>query len=190
MIARSWWGLGPCLLLAASLVSCTLVPGEVGGLSVASLAGTWTVKYDDEYFEARCGYSVTGVETLTLEADGTYQQKYADGKGYVYTGPRSQWYVEYERGVSVLHLLGGRFYALGIVEAERLARGQLIYDAPDYSGGRVTLDGSEIVLYAYGSSLAPGGIILRHLAVCDPDSPAIVDFWREAKGTPSPQASQ
>jgi hypothetical protein len=189
VIGRSWSGLGTCVLLAVSLVCCKFVPGDIGGLSARDLAGTWEAKYDGDYFDRRCGYRVTGVETLNLRADGTYQQVYADGEGYVYTGPWSRWYVEHEGGVSVLHLVGGRFYPLGIVEAERLARGQLICDMPDYSGGRIILDGSQIVLYAYGSSLAPGGIILRHLEVCDPDSPAIVDFWREVKGTSSADAS-
>lgn len=170
-----------CFLIALSMAGCCCAGLTFDELEASDLVGTWRADYDEDYFGRRCWYTVTGVETLTLRADGTYQQVYYDQRGYVYESPWNTWHLDEYRGSSVVRLDGARFYPLGIQDAEKMARGELVYHAIDYSGGRIDLDGSELVLYAYGSLAAPGGMILRHLQVCDPDAPAIVDFHLESE---------
>jgi hypothetical protein len=165
-----------CLVILVGIVGCSSVDWGLDRLDVSGVAGTWRADYDEAYFRARCGYAVAGVETLTLKADGTYQQVYSDGRGYVYESPWNNWYLDEYRGSSVVRLAAARFYPLGIEDADKMARGELVYHAIDYSGGRIDLDGSELPVYAYVSPAAPGGIYLRHLQVCDPDAPVIVDF--------------
>lgn len=173
-----------CVAVVLSIIRCSFVGSTFDRLDASDVVGIWRANYDEGYFRARCGYTVTGVETVSLRGDGTYQQVYDDGRGYVHKSPWNKWYLEEYRGSSVVHLEGGRFYPLGIEDAEKMASGELVYHAIDYSGGRIDLDGTEVVLYAYVSPEALGGIHLRHLQVCDPDAPAIVDFYLEtAPGT-------
>ena len=168
-----------CCVVALSTMRWSCVGWTSDRLDPSDLVGTWRADYDEDYFGRRCWYTVTGLETLTLRADGTYRQVYDDGRGYVYTSPWNNWHLDEYRGSSILHLEGGRFYPLGIEDAEKMARGELLWSAIDYTGGRIDLDGSEVLLYAYGSPAAAGGTHLRHLQVCDPDAPAIVDFYLE-----------
>jgi hypothetical protein len=144
----------------------------------SDLVGTWRAYYEEHEFERRgCLSEVTGIETLTLRADGTYQQVYEDGKGYVYVSSWSRWFLESSKGSLVLHLEGGRFYPLGIDGAERLASGQLSYHSDDDGrGNSLDLDGSEVILNVVGSYQAPGGRFLDYPPVCDLDSPVIVTF--------------
>lgn len=169
-----------CLVIAVAILGCSSIGSRFDRLDVSDVAGNWRAEYDEAYFRARCGYTVAGVETLTLKANGTYQQVYSDGRGYVYESPWNKWYLDEYRGSSVVRLAGARFYPLGIEDAEKMATGELVYHAIDYGGERIDLDGSELPVYVYVSPAALGGLHLRHLQACDPDAPAIVDFYLES----------
>lgn len=174
-----------CIVIALSVAGCC-PKATFKHLEPPDLLGTWRADYDEQYYRSRCWYTVSGVERLTLRADGTYQQVYDDGKGYLYTSPWNRWYLEDHRGSAVLRLEGARFYPLGIEDAEKMAKGELVYQAIDYTGASVDLDGTEVLLYVYVGTGTPGGMQLRHLEVCDPDSPAIVDFYLESTPPPTP----
>jgi hypothetical protein len=148
--------------------------GVLTEFEAADLVGTWKAAYEDIGF-----HHVSGVEVLTLRADGTYQQTYKDGKGYVYTSPWYKWRLENGR---VIHLEHGRFYLHGIAWAESFENSGTNID---FDG--ITLNGTEIVLYAWRDSSALGGVILEHLPVGDGDSPDIVQFHRVS--TPVPKST-
>ena len=148
-------------------------PGLVGTLQdikrgawttfeATELVGTWEATYEDVG-----PFLVSGVETLTLRVDGTYQQVFRGEGGYVYTSPWYKWWLEDGR---LIHLEHVRFYPDGITWAE----------APE---GR-TLAGKEIVLYVWPDPGAPGGMILEHLPIGDPDAPDYVQFHRVATPVP------
>ena len=124
----------------------------------------------------------TGVETLTLRADGTYQQVYDDGKGYVYTSTWNNWYQDDSGGRAVLHLEGGRYYPLGIKRAESLSRGPWVYtDENGYGWGRsLELNSTEVVLFVthhWYILKDEHEVTLDYPLVCDPDSPVYVTFY-------------
>jgi hypothetical protein len=162
-------------------------PGLVGTLQdikrgawmtfeAAELVGTWEATYEEVG-----PHHVSGVEILTLRADGTYQQIFRGEGGYVYTSPWYKWWLEDRR---VIHLERGRFYPEGIIWAEWLGRGDAIVYTHDWRGREIRLDGTEIVLYVWLDSDAPGGVILEHLPVGDPDAPDYVQFHRVSKRVP------
>jgi hypothetical protein len=178
MATRIWPQITMCGSLVLGIaVSCAGFSHTPLGPS--DLAGTWRAHYEEDQFE-RCGCLsvVTGVETLVLRADGTYQQVYEDGRRYVYAGPWSAWYLEEVPGGVTLHLEGGRFFPLGVGGAERLASGQLSYHSDDDGRGNpLDLDGSEVILNVVGSARASSGRYLEYPPVCDLDSPVIVTFY-------------
>lgn len=145
--------------------------GALTPFKADDLVGTWSVNYEDVGF-----HRASGAEIITLRHDGTYQQVFKDGEGYVYTSPWYKWWLE---GGRVVHLEQGRFYLNGIVRAEMLARGDAEIAYPE-----ITLDGTEIILYALHDSSALGGVILEHLPVGDGDSPDIVQFHRVSTSVP------
>jgi hypothetical protein len=69
------------------------------------LVGTWQAKYGS-----------TNIDTITLKADGAYQQVFqAPEINYYYESPWNEWHVEYSQsGKPKLHLEGMRFYAAGV----------------------------------------------------------------------------
>lgn len=141
--------------------------GALNRPEASDLVGTWKAVYRDIGFE-----HASGIETLVLRSDGTYQQTYQDGRGYAYTSPWYEWWLDES---SIVHLDRGRFYLNGIVEAEMLAEGDALITYPE-----VTLDGTEIILYVWRDANAPGGLVLEHLPVGDGDSPDIVQFYQES----------
>lgn len=178
MEGRNWSKIAVFFLLGVIGLACVGVPTRKV-YEVSDLVGTWRAIYQDVGFE-----HVSGVETITLKADGTYQQTFEGERGYVYTSPWNKWWLEPGR---ILHLEGGRFYPLGIRTAEDLANGRVRAFGGSPTDENVELDGTEIVLYAWGCSDAPGGVVLEHLAVGDPDSPDIVRFYQVT--TPAPVAT-
>jgi hypothetical protein len=146
--------------------------GALNKPEAGDLVGTWKAVYRNIGFE-----HASGIEMLTLRADGTYQQIYEDGKGYAYTSPWYKWWLD--EG-AIVHLEHGRFYLNGITEAEMIARGDARIVYPE-----LTLDGTKIILYVRRDSNAPGGLILEHLPVGDGDSPDIVQFYRESSSVPT-----
>lgn len=161
-----------------TLVSCRGRRGACYHFDTSDMVGVWTADYETCFGE-RCWYGMTGVETLTLGGDGTYQQVYDDGRGYVYTSPWKTWRLEEDRGSCVLRLEAGRFYPLGIEWAEALAEGSWTYHADDDGRGQpLDLDGTEVILFVYADGDPPGGVYLSYPPVCVPDVPVYVDFHR------------
>jgi hypothetical protein len=164
-----------CTLIALGIPGCCCPAVTLPKPGVSHLVGTWTAEYDKDYFGRRCWYTVTGVETLTLKADGTFRQVYDDGTGYVYTSPWNEWRLEDRGAGAVLHLQGGRFYPLGIELAEALADGSFSYHSDDDGRGQpLDLDGTEIILHVRRRS---GQTSLDYPPVCDLDAPVIVTFY-------------
>ena len=178
MATRIWLRTMLLVMMAVFVTGCCMTTfsslNEFRPIESSDLVGTWKADYD-RYFTGNnwsCYGRVTGVETITLRADGVYQQVYNDGQGYVYTSPWNRWYF----GGRTLRLEGGRFYPLGIEDAERLANGQLYYHSNDDGTGRpLDLDSTTgIVLHAWPRS--GGGIVLQYPPVCDLDAPIFVEF--------------
>lgn len=81
--------------------------------SDTDLVGTWETRYS--------GYP-RPVDSLLLRADGTFKQVYKDNqiKDYVYETPWNKWSLErFPDGRVRVHLQGARYYAAGILDAER-----------------------------------------------------------------------
>ncbi|NIN94247.1 MAG: hypothetical protein GTO49_04500, partial [Anaerolineae bacterium] len=172
---RSWFQFTLSVLVAATTASCCGGWLASYDLEASDLVGTWSADYEVS-FGRRCWYRMTGVETLTLRADGTYQQLYDDGRGYVYVSPWNRWRLEEEedRGASILHLEGGRFYPLGKEWAEALAERSWQYHSDDDGRGQpLDLDGTEVILHVRSRS---GQRCLEYPPVCDLDAPVIVNF--------------
>lgn len=147
-------------------------------------AGVWQA----DYTGMRCvDIQLTGVETLTLRADGTYQQIYDDGKGYVYRSSWNKWYLNSEG--RILHLKNGRIYSLGIREAEKRARarGALCSYIPESIFEKdITIECTDAILYVIPEPDAEGGLVLQYPA-CHPDDIKRVEFYLAA--TPVPTAT-
>ncbi|NIQ82575.1 MAG: hypothetical protein GTN93_31755 [Anaerolineae bacterium] len=170
---RSQFQFSLSVLVAATIASCCGRWVASYGLEASDLVGTWSADYEAS-FGRRCWYRMTGVETLTLRADGTYQQIYDDGRGYVYVSPWNRWRLEEDRGASILHLEGGRFYPLGKEWAEALAERSWQYHSDDDGRGQpLDLDGTEVILHVRSRS---GERSLEYPPVCDLDAPVIVNF--------------
>ena len=142
------------------------------------LVGTWQAKYENFWNFSK---EITGVETIILRADGTYQQIYDDGKGYKYVSPWNKWRLERGRD---LYLEGGRFYALGIEDAKAYARGGIL-DVIAPGNERMELM-REIVLFVGPTSLAPGGAVLFSPPISDLDAPKFAKFYRVLTFTSTP----
>ena len=171
-----------CIVVALSIAACW-AGLNFPRLEASDLVGTWRADYDEDYFGRRCWYTVTGVETVSLRTDGTYQQVYDDGRGYVYTSPWNSWYLEDRKGSAILHLEGGRFYPLGTEFAEALADGSSHYHSDDDGTGKpLDLDATEVILHVRTKS---GQRSLEYPPVCDLDSPAIVNFYLVATPVPT-----
>lgn len=167
-----------CVLISLGALACcclgTTPPDSAEDLDIT---GTWRAEYDEEFEGSVCW--VTGVETLTLWADGTYQQVYDNGYGYVYTSPRNEWHRQYNR----VHLAQGRFYPLGIKDAEKLADGRLIWHTNDDGTGQpLKLNSTTgITLYITHHWYIfenEREVTLDYPPACEPDSPVVVYFRR------------
>ncbi len=160
--------------------------------TVDELVGVWRtdytgIEYDTAIWEGSAFKSVhrklTGIEILILRADGTYQQIYDDGKGYKYISPWSRWWIERDW---ILHLEGGRFFALGIEDAEAYARGvALTVLGP--ANERVELI-REMVFFVFPASPAEGGakLVSPYVISNDPDTSPNVTFYRVSTPVATP----
>jgi hypothetical protein len=181
MTIRAWLLTMICVLFTLSTAGgCRSGTDSSDSAEDAVLVGTWKAEYDEREFHRRgCFAAVTGVETLILRADGTYQQIYDDGEGYVYTSPWNEWYQRDNR----VHLDGGRFYPLGIEDAEKLADGRMSWHTDDDGTGHpLDLDNTTgITLQVTRHWYVLEGereVTLDYPPVCDLDSPVIVEFHR------------
>jgi len=169
------------LLCGGGMITCVAVSvlSPPRTFAPSDLVGTWQVDYDQ--YDIPDGLSegrVHGVETITLRANGAYQQVFSG----VYTGPWNKWWLE---DGWILHLQGARLFIMGIKAAEYFARGEAGAHVQGCSGKYIELDGTELILCAKPDPDAPGGIILEHLPVGDPDSPEIVEFHRIVAPVPT-----
>lgn len=128
----------------------------------SDLVGTWQAKY-----------GVERIDTITLKADGTYQQIYRQLDGYSYESPWNKWYVEYRpTGWIYVHLEGMRYYVDGIELGERGGRrstgeSELFYF---YRQEDKVVDMVDKVILKVGRfDHAPRGIDLVQMKI-DPDS--------------------
>jgi hypothetical protein len=116
-----------------------------------------------------------------------YQQVYNNGYGYVYTSPWNEWQQQYNH----VHLTQGRFYPLGIKDAEKLAGGSLIWDTDDDgTGQRLYLDATTGITlslsYHWRIFWNEREITLDYPPVCDLDSSVTVEFHRVTTLVPTP----
>lgn len=181
MTQRRWFTVIVILFMWMSSVACAYTKTFTPSLHV----GTWRADYTGT---ENLDIKLTGVEILTLRADGTYQQIYDDGKGYVYTSPWSKWYLKSKE--RILYLEGGRLYPLGVKEAERRAknpRGAALCTYLPYSSmdKNVEIDCTDAVLYILPEPSVQGGLILAYPEVGDPDDPEYVKFYLVATPTPT-----
>lgn len=148
------------------------VPGSSQTFEISDLVGTWRADYGQyDVPDPTTLGNVRGVETITLQADGTYQQTF----GNVYTSSWNQWRLE---SGQTLHLEGARLFTFFGTEGHGLAV------ATNCGRKTITLDGSELILCARSKRGEPGGVVLQHLPTGDPDSPEIVEFHRVSVPTP------
>lgn len=170
IVQRRWCRVCAVLLVAISTCSWQKDPiysDPPASFQDSQLVGLWEARYD---------LYASGVDTLTIRADGTFQQAYHNADGYTYTtAPDGRWYVERLWGGRIyLHLQGARFYDEGVRIAERDG---IFLTAVDIELGvpgtampfwdPVTRDVvhmvGELVLTVRGWSEAPGGLVLKHM---------------------------
>lgn len=179
-------------LMAVVMVLCWIGIVACGGGGVtdffktstpSELVGTWRAQYTGiQNFDIK----LTGVETLTLRVDGTYQQIYDDDKGYMYTSPWNSWHLDSKEGR--LYLESGRAYYLGTKEAEQRAKNRRGAAICTYlRNERVDVDCADVILFTYHDSSVRGGVVLESPELGDPDDPEYVRFYLIA--TPVPTAT-
>ena len=173
----------PLMLL---LVSCSAPAPQRQPFTRQDIAGAWQANYS-RYTLPDIGKlqrlleepplieMLQGFETIVLGPDGVFQQSFElEGELVSNTGT---WEVE----GSVAHLRGGKLYVYGLSAAENLAQGKVAYHTVDCDGREIELDLlSELMLCIRPDRKAPGGLVLQHLPVGDPDAPEVVTFYRLA----------
>lgn len=167
--------IGPLLLVLISiLVGCQSSQAKLADIQESDLVGTWRANYS----ESNADVDPTGVEIIILRPDGTYQQMYKDGNGYMYESPWYKWYMDADK---LIHLEGGRWYPRGAREAEKLTNGAI--ESIVVRGKRVEVDlAEETLLIVY--NFIGEEIVLGHLHIGDPDGFGTVYFHRIDTITP------
>jgi hypothetical protein len=158
---------GMIIIVTASLAACGTQNTHLGEIRESDLVGVWRADYVNVSAVDNATnqiIKVTGVETLTLAANGTYEQIYNDGYGYVYKGGWQPWHLDPEK---LIHLTSGRWYPSGISNAEGYAEDGGI--SVVLRGKRIYLDlDQEILLVVFVERR--GELFLQHLPAFDPDS--------------------
>jgi hypothetical protein len=116
----------------------------------SDLVGTWQAKY-----------RLMTTDTITIKANGTYQQIYeAPESDYYYKSPWNKWYLGYSTtGKPTLHLEGMRYYAYTIELGEAGDPISFI-DIDEESIIKIT---DKVILRVAGDKNAPRGIVLWHM---------------------------
>ena len=158
------------LLCLAGLTGCTsrYYYGQRGTFDASDLAGIWQADYS-QYDLAGTYAPRSGIEIITLRMDGTFQQSFSG----TYISQCGDWWLESRW---ILHLAGARLFLYGA------AGGAYTVDC---EGNSVELDGTELLLCARLKPSAPGGIVLQHLTIGDPDAPKVIEFRRIANTMPT-----
>ncbi len=172
-----------CVVVQVLLASC-FAPAPQRSFTVGDLAGTWQAdysRYDLPYLggdhirvlltrQPSTIEQVHGIETIKLSPDGTFGQRFDSPSGLIETV--GTWVIDAD-GV---HLHGARFLPYG-PEVAGYGSG------PDCRDRRtITLGPGEMLLCVKSDPNAPGGVVLRHLPVGDPDAPEHVTFYRTETG--------
>lgn len=162
------WKIEAVLIFVLVITSCG---GGCGGppkaFKESDLVGTW-----------QANYGVDRIDTITLKADGTFQQVYREPSGYFYESPWNKWYVEYRSsGRIYVHLEGMRYYVFGIGLGE--SGGRFTTAVPKLAGDpKLFYDCGEdrtiemldkTILEVVAIDSAPQGIGLGHMQIA-PDS--------------------
>lgn len=174
--------------LMMSVVACLLTVGSASchsllerrqAFTVEDLAGMWQADYSHygvpdlpQPDMSRLGQPMSGVETITLEPDGSFRQSFSGNGGELAHGA---WTLE---DGDTLHLPGAGIYIYGRAFADALARKEARVNTSDCHGKDIELDGSELILCVRSDRNAVGGVVLQHLEVGDPDAPVFVTFRR------------
>ena len=108
MTQKKWLEIAVFVLVLTMTLACSGIVNPPATFQPSDLDGTW-----EAYYPGR------DVDRLMINADGTYQQVFDNGKGYVYISPWNEWRMErLPDGRVRLHLEGGRYYPEGIEIAE------------------------------------------------------------------------
>jgi hypothetical protein len=168
MLQRNWTRIALLILTGMIVQGCGILsPPKT--FEASDFVGTWQAEYTDVMTWS--GERVFGIERLTLKADGTYQQVYDDGKGYVYTSPWNKWHLKrLSNGRTQIHLRGGRYYPSGIQTAENYARGRSLMFLYDPATDKTVDLGGDVILNVEVYSDTPQGLNLVHL-------PGNLDHW-------------
>ncbi len=167
MAQRKWLKVAMFALVLTITLACEGIVNPPATLQPSDLIGIWEARYPGR-----------GVDKLIIKADGTYQQVFDDGKGYVYTSPWNEWRMErLPDGRVRLHLEGGRYYPEGpeIAEAEGMhyvpegasEELQRFRETPwtffdSVTGEPLTMVG-ELILNVNASPSFRGGMALVHM---------------------------
>jgi len=168
------------------LTSC-FAPTPQRSFTVGDVAGTWQAdysRYDLPYFggdqiralltrQPSTIEQVRGIETISLSPDGTFGQRFDSPSGLIETV--GTWVIDAD-GV---HLHGARFLPYGPEDTGYRS-------GPDCRDRRtITLGPGEVLLCVKSDRNAPGGVVLHHLPVGDPDAPETVILQRVAAAEPN-----
>lgn len=172
-----------CVVVQVLLASC-FAPSPQQSFTVEDVAGTWQAdysRYDLPYLggdqiralltrQPPTIEQVRGIETISLSPDGTFGQRFDSPSGLIETV--GTWVIDAD-GV---HLHGATFLPYG-PDAWGYGSG------PDCRDRRtITLGPGEVLLCVKSDPNAPGGVVMQHLPVGDPDAPEHVTFYRTETG--------
>ena len=172
-----------CVVVQVLLASC-FAPAPQRSFTVDDVAGTWQAdysRYDLPYLggdqirvlltrQPPTIEQVRGIETISLSPDGTFGQRFDSPSGPIETV--GTWVIDAD-GV---HLHGATFLPYG-PDAWGYGSG------PDCRDRRtITLGPGEVLLCVKSDPNAPGGVVMQHLPVGDPDAPEHVTFYRTETG--------
>lgn len=166
-------GATTCVVLTM-VVACHGLRGHQRAFQPDDVVGTWIANYS-QYTVPELSLSsspgfVSGKETVILDSDGSFRQTFDTE-----TSTTGSWTII---NGDVLHLQGAKTYVYGLQFAERLASGDARAVVYDCHGQQIEISQSELLLCIRPEQNAPGGIVLQHLGVGDPDSPEVVPFFR------------
>jgi hypothetical protein len=181
------------VLFSAALVPQACLNGNVAQpaptAQTSDLLGTWQADYSrygflNDCYPRRCPGAM---EILILEKGGGYDQTYYDGQGRVYESPGHGWYLVDNQ----LYLRDGRYYPLGLQDADDFAEGELsgniFFEQGEWSSEFRATTPTVVILDVRPSSIAPGGWVLKYPGMgIDPDFPEFVSFERVITSTRGP----
>lgn len=145
-----------CLFFLLALVTSACVQQETFedppvDFQELDLVGIWEAHYDGPG---------TGVDSLVIRPDGTFQHEYNSFETLYFKSPWNKWWIErFEDGRIYVHLRGARFYNQGVRIGSD--EGHKTFHDPVHD---IYVEvGRELVLSVRTASDAAGGLVLKHL---------------------------